>query len=105
MRRFEEMNREEKKEVVLLFNNWLKDYTHEVIIKVMEKREDIINNDFVMKLLRELKEREEKEADEFKNYIDWLLFDFEAYKEFNPHNHVTTHSNSYRDILYDMYIR
>lgn len=61
MKTFEEItSREEREEIVLLFSNWLKHYTHEVIIKVMGKRDEIINNEFTMKLLKELKEREEK---------------------------------------------
>lgn len=90
---------------VILFANWLHVYTKEVIAKVMEKRQEIIENEFAMKLLQELKEREEKEQQEFTENIGWLFRNFEEYKEFDPHNHCTTHANSYRDVLYDMYIK
>ena len=95
----------EKNEIVLLFSNWLKRYTHEVIVKVIERKDEIINNEFAMKLLKELKEREEKEVIYFNDSIDSLMFDFENFKEYDPHTHPLTHSNSYRDILYDMYIK
>lgn len=106
MKTFDEItDRTERDEIVLLFANWLKDYTHEVIIRVLEKRDEIINNEFAMNLLKELKTREEKEKADFDNSMANLLSDFDKYKEYNPHNNPLTHAKSYRDILYDMYIR
>lgn len=102
---FEEMSFEEKKEIVSLFSCWLKGYTKEVIMKVMEIQEEIINNDFSMNLMRELKKREEEEAESFNRSIESLFSNFEVFKEYDPHNNPLTHSQSYRDILYDMYIR
>lgn len=95
----------ERNEIVLLFSNWLKRYTHEVIVKVLDRTDEIINNEFAMKLLKELKEREEKEIIDFNNSIDSLMTDFDEFKQYDPHIHVLTHSNSYRDVLYDMYIK
>ena len=105
MMRFDDMTVEEQKNVSVLFSNWLKCYTHDIIVNVIAKRDEIINNTFVMDMLRELKEREERESNEFTKDIRYLLMDYDAYKEFDPHIHPLTHSNSYRDILYDMYIR
>jgi hypothetical protein len=105
MKKFEEMNTTEKQEIKELFANWLSHYTHEVIVKVMERSEEIINNEFAMNLLRELKEREEKEQEDFTNSIGNLMEHFETFKEYDPHNHPLTHAGSYRDILYDMFIR
>lgn len=106
MRTFNEIESiTERDEIILLFSNWLKKYTHEVIVKVLEKRDEIINNEFTMNLLKELKTREEKEKADFDNSIANLLYDFDGYKEYNPHNNPLTHANSYRDILYDMYIK
>ena len=95
----------ERNEIILIFSNWLKDYTNEVIIKVMAKRDKIISNDFAMKLLKELKKREDKEREDFDNNIARLFRDYDGFKEFDMHNHPTTHSVSYRDVLYDMYIK
>lgn len=92
-------------EVIKMFANWLKDYSAPVIIQVMEKKNDILNNEYAMTLLKELMEREEKEAHEFTNSIKNLMDNYETFKKYNPHNHVLTHSGSYRDVLYDMYIK
>lgn len=102
---FEVLSYEEQKEVVELFSCWLKQYSHEVVNHVMEKSEEILKNEFSMNLLRELKKREEEEDKDFLSSIRMRLTSFEEFKEFNPHNHPITHSNSYRDVLYDMYIR
>ena len=94
----------ERNEIVLLFSNWLRPYTHEVIVKVLDRTDEIINNEFAMKLLKELKEREE-ELILFNDSIDSLMIDFETFKQYDPHTYSLTHSKSYRDILYDMYIK
>ena len=104
MNNFKERELNERKFIGKLIANWLKDYTQEVILRVLEKREEIINNEFTMNLLRELYEREQKENEEFNNDIISLLENFEEFKEYDPHKHLLTHSKSYRDILYDMYI-
>ena len=104
MNNFKERELNEKKFIGKIVGNWLKDYTQEVILRVLEKRDEIINNEFTMNLLRELYEREQKENEEFNNDITSLLENFEEFKEYDTHKHLLTHSKSYRDILYDMYI-
>lgn len=96
---------EEKIELAKKFECWLGCYTQEVVIKVLAKVEEIINNEFVMNLINELYVREEKEKKERINSISFLINDFESFKQYDIHNHCLTHSNSYRDILYDMFIR
>ena len=105
MKNYEEMTYGEQREIAGLFANWLKNYTKEVILKVMKKRDDIISNDFAMNLLIELNEREDKEETEFYNDISHLLDDYKTFKDYDPHSHVITHSGSYRDVLYDMFIK
>lgn len=104
MKKFEELPLEERKEIVSLFSNWLKCYTHDVIIKAIRQRDEIINNKFAMYMLKELKIREEKESKEFDNNIRCLLNDFETFKQFNIHHNILTHSKSYREVLNDMYL-
>lgn len=94
-----------KHEVAELFAVWLRDYTHEVIRYVMGRADEILTNPDTMTLLRELKEREEKEAKDFKNSLEFMLRDYEQFAKYDPHNNALTHANSYRDILYDRYIR
>lgn len=105
MKKIKDLSYEERKEITALLANWLKNYTHEVIVIVMERREEIINNEFAMNLLRELKKREEEEMKDFESSITSLLGCFDDFKKYNPHNHPLTHAGSYRDILYDMFIR
>lgn len=105
MKRFEDFDYDEQKEIKELFANWLNTYTKEVIIRVIEKAEEIINNEFAMNLLRELAKREKEEYEDFYRSISFLLDSFDNAKTINPHNHPLTHAGSYRDILYDMFIR
>ena len=95
----------EREKIIDLFTTWLRPYTHEAILKVLKRRDEIINNEFAMKLLDELHARSVKEAHDFRFSIDCLLDDFDGFAEFDPHNHAISHAGSYRDVLYDMYIR
>ena len=104
MKQYSELDRKEKDRIALLFTAWLKPYTKSVIMSVMSKRDEIINNEFAMKLLDELFHRQEKESRSFEMSICSLLDDYETFKEYDPHSHPLDHSNSYRDILHDMYI-
>lgn len=105
MKEFKNLETLEQKELAELFAVWLRKYTHEVICKVMERANEIINNEFAVKLLVELRDREQTETKEFENSIEMLLQSYDDFKEYNSHNHPLTHSGSYRDILYDMYIK
>lgn len=105
MKTFNELEFNEREEIKRLFANWLRQYTHEIITEVTAKADEIINNEFAMYLLRELRERQLSEKLDFDNSIGYLLEDHKTFALYNPHNHPTTHSDSYRDILYDMYIR
>lgn len=105
MKKYEEFSFDERTEIKALFANWLEEYTHEVIKKVMAKSEEIINNEFAMNMLRELATRENKELHHFTDDIGNMLNDYETFKDFNPHNHVLEHSEAYRMVLYDMFIR
>lgn len=96
---------DEFKEVAELFAVWLKPYTHEVVCRVMEHRHEIINDPATMILLRELKDRTLEEDKEYLHSIGSLLGNYDDYKEYDVHSHPITHAKSYRDVLYDMYIR
>ena len=105
MKKFDEMTIKEQQEITVLFANWLKQYTHEVILRKKKKRDEVISTDFAMNLLIELKEREEKEEKEFAHSIGHLLGEFNTFQEYDPHNNPCTHASSYRDVLYDMFIK
>lgn len=111
MKTIKEMTREERKEFAELLNNWLKMYTGEVLKKVAPRFNEISQNEMAMHLLRELKERDDKEdKEEFKSIeyiVESEVYEYEVgdlhYECY--HNHCLTNAKSYRDVLYDLYIR
>ena len=105
MKKYEEMDYNEKKEIASLFSVWLQAYTHEVIVKVIARRDEIINNDVAMSMIKELKVRSEQEQKDFESSIRFMIDDIKTFSQFDPHNHVVTHAKSYRDVLYDMFIK
>ena len=105
MKTWEEMTYEEQKEVTKIFSNWLRPYTDTVIMKVLAIRDQIIENEYAMNLLMELYERQATEYEDFTHSIGSIMRDYETFSQYDPHNHPLTHSGSYRDVLYDMYIK
>ena len=98
---------DEQKDLAEKLQAWLGMYTQEVIEHVMGQMDDIINNEMSMMMISELQQREQKEQ---KREIDQFYFSLKDIEEGNDkiwdiHSQVITHSNSYRDVLYDMYIR
>lgn len=105
MKKFMELKLEERKEIAELFANWLEMYTDEIIIKVMAKADEIINNEMAVYMLRELKARDEEESTELKRTISWMLEGYDKSDNGRVRFASLTHASSYRDVLYDMYIR
>ena len=102
MEKYKEMNYAEQMEITEILWSWLKDYTDEVINFILtEKIDEILNSDSSMHLLRELHERQQKEA---KDHISSLRFGIEYGHKFERID-VLYHSGSYRDILWDLYIK
>lgn len=102
----------ERRELADLLGNWLEGYTEEVIERVMAQIDDIINNDVTMMMLKELKERQDKEREEHRRDFESILsLEAEGLKEQskkvidNLYNDCLTHARAYKDVLYDMYIR
>lgn len=105
MKKFEEMTFEEQQEVTKLFSVWLGRYADHVIMDVLKRRDEIMESEHAMKLIKELAERSAQESEDFTNSIGSLLRDYDTFSKYDPHNHPLTHSGSYRDILYDMFIK
>lgn len=103
--KYSEMNWEQKKEILPLISAWLQPYTHDVILRVAKRIDEITNNEFAMMLIKELAEREEQEKERFTSHLEFLFDDYETFAEHDPHNNPLTHANSYRNVLYDMYIK
>lgn len=103
-----ELRNEERVNLNVILENWLGIYTEEVVIKVMSRLEEITANEHTMMLLRELWDRETKEVDDRRRSISSMIDDVINDRDIEGHclhNHCLTHANSYRDVLYDMYIR
>lgn len=95
----------ELKEFAKKMQVWLGEYTNHVYRWVMDTQlVNIINSEFALKLIDELYERTLKEQE---NEIMTISFDLEhdSETERTLHLHPVEHSNSYRDVLYDMYIK
>ena len=105
MKKWAELTGAERANVTDLFTNWLKDYTHKVVIQVLKRKDEILENEFAFNLLCELYDREQKEFKDLTNSINSLLNNYKTFAEYDVHNHPLEHSKSYRDVLYDMYIR
>lgn len=93
------------REFIELLANWLQIYTDDVVKSVMKKVDEIKNNDFAISLLKELYDRDNDEYEDFRSSIESLYYDYDYFSEYDVHNHPTSHAKSYRDVLYDMYIR
>lgn len=104
MNKWENLSYSEQCEVAELFTVWLKPYTKQVINRVARRADEILENEHAMNLIRELYKRETKEQKDFESHIKCLLDDYKAFAKHSPHNHALTHAESYRNILYDMYI-
>ena len=89
---------------IKIMANWLKTYSNEVVARVMKNYDTIINDKTTYTLLSNLYERENKEEDNFiidiKNIVEYGVKD-----ETIDMLRIVEYSQSYRNILYDLYIR
>ncbi len=95
----------EQEEFARKLQTWLAPYTDEVYVRVIKQMDDILNNEFALNLINELHEREQKEKEEEVRTILFSLGHDADIEKYGIHNHCLSHSNSYRDVLYDMFIR
>lgn len=95
------MNNEESIRIVA---NWLKDYNNDVVVKVMEKYEQIINDKTTYTMLSKLYEEEKIEHTTFIHDIEYMV-KFGIKDETKDMLRLVEYSRSYRDVLYDLYIR
>lgn len=84
--------------------NWLKDYSNEVVVKVMEKYEQIINDKTTYNMLSKLYEEENNEHETFIHDIDYMI-KFGIKEETKDMLRLGEYSRSYREVLHDLYIR
>ena len=89
---------------------WLGCYTDEVIHRVLLRMDEIVNDPLTMKLINELyvrtKEVEKRAVSEWRYELMRLAADEEKYENDGLfHLYPQEHPESYRDVLYDLYIR
>ena len=99
--RYKDMNKDYAIKIVA---NWLKNYNNEVVVRVMKNYDTIINDKTTYTLLSKLYEKENKEEVDFiidiKNIVEYGVKD-----ETLDMLRIGEYSQSYRDVLYDLYIR
>lgn len=104
-----EMKFDERQELAELLEAWLSPYVDRVHIKVLNQLPQIVENEMAMKLLRELKARQDREKYDRIMEIKYRFHDLEKGKKIDQDasfgSSCLTHSKSYRDILYDLYIK
>lgn len=105
MKTFKDLSFDERKEIAPLLANWLRRYSDSVIKNIAQRIDEIISNEFSMNLLKELYERENKENEDFQHSLCNLFNNFDIFSEYDIYNYPLSHSQSYRDVLFDMYIK
>ena len=93
-----------KEYAIKIVANWLKNYSSEVVVRVMKNYDTIINDKTTYALLSKLYEKENKEEVAFisdiRNIVEYGVKD-----ETLDMLRIGEYSHSYRDVLYDLYIR
>lgn len=93
-----------KEYAIKIVANWLKNYSSEVVVRVMKNYDTIINDKTTYTLLSKLYEKENKEEVDFiidiKNIVEYGVKD-----ETLDMLRIGEYSQSYRDVLYDLYVR
>ena len=105
----ENNNYQAQRELAEMLESWLGIYTQEVYEHVMSQINDILSSESTMKMLEELHSRMQQEQ---SRRVENIWFGMKELSEGEKkmtmsdlHNNVVSHSQSYRDVLYDMYIR
>ena len=84
--------------------NWLKNYSNEVVVRVMKNYDTIINDKTTYTMLSKLYEEENKEEETFIHDIEYMV-KFGIKDETKDMLRLGEYSRSYREVLYDLYIR
>lgn len=93
---------EERALLAKKLNTWLGIYTYEVRKYALSQIDKILSDPTALYLLDELYTRTEKEEKEATDNFYWFL----GYsQEYRKHCDVLTHSKSYRDVLYDKFLK
>ena len=99
--RYKDMN---KDYVIKIVANWLKDYNNDVVVRVMKNYDTIINDNTTLTLLIQLYQKENKEEVDFVHDIEHIV-EYGIEEETKDMLRLGEYSRSYREVLYDLYIR
>lgn len=91
-------------EGIKIVANWLKNYSNEVVVRVMKNYDTIINDKTTYTMLSKLYEEENKEEETFIHDIEYMV-KFGITEETKDMLRLGEYSRSYREVLYDLYIR
>ena len=94
----------DKDYVIKIVANWLKNYSNEVVVRVMKNYDTIINDNTTLTLLSALYQKENKEEVNFILDIKHI-FEYGIEEETKDMLRLVENSRSYREVLYDLYIR
>ena len=94
----------DKDYAIKIVANWLKNYSNEVVVKVMGNYEKIINDKTTYNMLSKLYVEENKEDVTFIHDIEYMV-KFGIKEETKDMLRLGEYSRSYREVLYDLYIR
>lgn len=89
---------------IKIVSNWLKNYSNEVVVRVMKNYEQIINDKTTYTMLSKLYVEEHKEEDTFIHDIEYMV-KYGIKDETIDMLRIVEYSSSYRAVLYDLYIR
>ena len=84
--------------------NWLKNYSNEVVVRVMKNYDTIINDKTSFTMLSKLYQEENKEEETFIQDIEYMV-KYGIKDETKDMLRLGEYSQSYREVLYDLYIR
>ena len=90
--------------VIKIVANWLKDYNNDVVVRVMKNYDTIINDNTTLTLLIQLYQKENKEEVDFVHDIEHIV-EYGIEEETKDMLRLGEYSRSYREVLYDLYIR
>ena len=103
MKKFNEMTAKEQAHIEELMLNWLRTYTNECIKRVINRIDEIINNQIVIQMLEELYKEARKNDEWFNRRLKSALFNINSIDdEYHPRWNDAT---SYREVLYNLFIK
>ena len=94
----------DKDYVIKIVANWLKNYSNDVVVRIMKNYDTIINDNTTLTLLSALYQKENKEELIFILDIKYIS-EYGIEEETKDMLRLGENSRSYREVLYDLYIR